>query len=216
MKTIAKTLAVIAAAVAALSAQADVISLSAASGGWMATTPPGAAPNNSYPSPSPIGSVGLAWEAANVGWNSSAGYDASAWSAYAGGWINASGITPFYARKVFNIGGTPLTGSFSLLVDDDSQVWVNGTLVPGLDDHNMGTANPYPSTADISSYLHAGSNVIAFKAHNSAGGGFSVSMGGSVSFEPRAASTDLPEPASLALAGLALTAAFAVRRKRSA
>ncbi len=204
-----QALTLVAAALACAGAQATTTSLNAFSGsGWVAIAPPDAAPNNSYPSPSPIGSVGLVWEAANTGWNSSASYNAAAWAAYAGGWINASGITPFYAREVFTINGTPTSGTFSLLVDDDSQLYVNGALV--LDDHNMGTSNPYSSTVDITSFLHAGDNVVAFKAHNSAGGGFSVSMSGSVSYTPAEA---VPEPTSLALAGLGLFAALSLGRR---
>ncbi|MDD5296995.1 MAG: PEP-CTERM sorting domain-containing protein [Rhodocyclaceae bacterium] len=195
----------------ASSAQANLVSLDASSG-WKATLAPGeSVTNNGYPSPSPIGSVGLTWEAANTGWNSSTSYDASAWSSYSGGWIDAYGTTPFYAREVFHIGGTVTSGTFSLQVDDDSQVWVNGTLVPGLDDHNMGTYNPYPNTADITSYLHSGDNVIAFKAHNSMGGGYSVFvLSGSVSYDAAA----VPEPAMLMLFGAAFAGLVASRRGR--
>lgn len=204
----------LAAAIVSVPAQAAVLSLNAGSGsGWQAITPSTSTPNNSYPSPSPIAGVGLAWEAANVGWNSSASYNTSGWSAYTGGWPNSTGATPFYARLLLNILGTPTSGSFTLQADDDSQAWVNGVLVPGLNDQNQGTYNPYTNTADISSYLHSGNNVIAFKAHNSAGGGYSVfALGGSVNFTP--APVNVLEPGSLALAGLALAVVLGRGRRR--
>jgi len=205
-----------AASFTAISAQADTLLLNAGAGsGWLAIAPPGSFPNNSYPSSSPINSVGGAWEAANVGWNSSASYNPTGWSAYNqtinSGWINGSGITPFYARMVFTLSGTPTAGTFTFGVDDDSQVWVNGTLIPGLNDANGGTNSP--STANIYSYLNSGTNVIAFKAHNSAGGGFSVfSLSGSATYTPSA----VPDAAStMTLIGLALTGMIALQRRRS-
>lgn len=216
MKKLHLILGLLAASAAVVTAQADTISLNSFAGSaWVAITPPGAVPNNSYPSPSPINSVGTAWEAANVGWNSSASYNTAGWAAYNqtanSGWISATGITPFYAREVFTISGTPVSGTFTLGVDDDSQVWVNGTLVPTLNDTNMGTNSA--ATANISSYLVSGQNVIAFKAHNSAGGGFSVfSLSGSVTYTPGQAS--VPDGASTAaLLGGALMGLVALRRR---
>ncbi|MCX6950658.1 MAG: VPDSG-CTERM sorting domain-containing protein [Verrucomicrobia bacterium] len=57
----------------------------------------------------------------------------------------------------------------------------------------------------------SGQNVIAFKAHNSAGGGFSVfAVSGSVSFTPAA----VPDSASTAaLLVLALPGLIALRRR---
>lgn len=211
-----KTIACAMLATISLNAQAGVVSLGLDSGNWKALAPPGSVPNNSYPSPSPIGGVGLAWEAANSGWNSSASYNASAWGTFAGGWINGTGVTPFYARNVFNIAGTATSGTFTLLVDDDSQVWVNGSLIPGLDDHNMGTGGNVngTNTANITAFLHSGDNVIAFKAHNSAGGGFGVyALSGSVNFEP--APVQMPEPATMSLLGLGLAGLLGMRRRKA-
>jgi hypothetical protein len=202
------------AAAALTTAHADTLSLDASSGGWKAIAPPGAATNNSYPSPSPINDVGLVWESTNTGWNSSASYNDASWGSFAGGWVDGTGITPFYARKVFNISGAPTSGTFSLQVDDDSQAWVNGTLV--LDDQNMATFNPYSNTVDITSYLHTGNNVIAFKAHNSAGGGFEVgTLSGTVNFT---AAAPVPEPGTMALtfAGLGLIGGLRRRRAKRA
>ncbi len=96
-----------------------------------------------------------------------------------------------------------------MLVDDDSEVWVNGILVPGLVDDDLNTGSPI--TADISSYLQSGENVIAFLADNSHGGGYNVSDAyGSITYT----SDSTPEPRSLVLAGLGILAVLLMARRR--
>lgn len=194
----------------ATGAQAATLSLDATNGsGWKSYVPASSTPNNTYPSPSPISGVGLVWEGANTGWNSSASYNDAGWAAYAGGWAGLAGATPFYAREVFNIAGTVTSASFTIGVDDDSMVWVNGTIVPALNDQSMGNNGTH--TGNIASYLHSGNNVIAFKAHNSAGGGYAVyGLTGYVNYD--AAPT--PEPGMGLLLGIAAAGLLASRRRQ--
>lgn len=204
-------------AMLAVDARAGVITLNAITdtggNGWVAILPPGAVPNNGYPSPDPIWGVNqdptiAPFEANNAGWNSSPTYDASAWSPYSGSWIDGLGTNPFFARDVVNIPGTPTSGSFTMLVDDDSIVWVNGTLVPGLFDDSGGTGSAM--TADITPYLVSGNNVIAFLADNAAGGGYGVHDAyGEIDYSPA------PEPATFALAGLGIVAVLMGARRRA-
>ena len=199
-------------------ARASTITLNAITdtggNGWVAILPPNAVTNNCYPCSDPISGVNqdptiAPFEANNVGWNSSPTYDASAWTPYSGSWIDAYGTNPFFARDVVNIPGTPTSGTFTMEVDDDSLVWVNGTLVPGLIDESGGTGPA--KTADISSYLVSGNNVIAFLADNAAGGGFAVNDAyGSIDYTP----TGTPEPRSLTLAGLGIAAVLIGARRR--
>lgn len=201
-------------------ASAGTLDISATAGnGWVAILPPDAATNNGYPSPdyldatSQASAAVAAFNANNVGWNSSAAYDASAWTAYDinnshSGWIESTGLNPFFARYVFNINGTSPTGTFTTGVDDDSWVYVNGTLA--FQDNSHGTDGPF--TFSLTPYLQSGQNVIAFVADNSAGGGFGVfAANGSVTFE------DSPEPMSMSLAGLGfLMVVGAARRRKQA
>jgi hypothetical protein len=194
MKILTALPLIVAGLILSSTAQATVISLDAFPGSdWKATVTPESFNNSCYPCASNIYSTGSSWEGSNTGWNSNSSYDDSTWSAYSGG-LPAGVLTPFYARQVFNIGGTIDSGTFSIGVDDDSLVWVNGTLVPGLVDNNMG--NSGVQTADISSYMLTGDNVIAFKAHNSAGGGFGVyGLTGSVEYTAAV----VPEPFTLGI-----------------
>jgi len=123
----------------------------------------------------PIAAVGLDWEAANVGWNTSPAYDdsdAAGWrtpvardeSGYGATlhnnvWADDEGIgqTPAYFRKQFFLSALPIAAwfgsnipnDFSNVVDDDVQIYINGSLV--FDDTD-GQATFYPVT-DILAYL---------------------------------------------------------------
>jgi hypothetical protein len=195
---------------ASTAANAGTVSLDMNSGGWVSNYDATSLdPRNHYGQMPSIETSGAAFEAANPGWRT-LGYNDSAWSAYSGGWVPGDGSrSPMYLRKSFTI-GTPTAGSFYLEVDDDSQVWINNVLVPALDDHS----NSYNGghSADISSFLQAGNNVIAIKADNTPGGGYYIGFSGSVSFSER--QNNVPEPVSLALVGLGLVAAGVAKRKQ--
>lgn len=175
----------------------------------------------------PITTVGLAWEATNAGWNTSLVYDdsnAAGWntpvardeSGYGATlnnniWADAEGIgqTPAYFRKQFFLSvlptaawiGSDLLNDFSNVVDDDVQIYINGSLV--FDDTD-GMATFFPVT-DILSYLHEGANLIAVKAHDS--------VGGNEHFSLVLQAVDVPEPGTLLLA-LSAAAALAISRRR--
>ena len=175
----------------------------------------------------PITAVGLDWEAANVGWNTSPVYDdsdAAGWhtpverdeSGYGATlhnniWADDEGIgqTPAYFRKQFFLSALPtaawfgsnIPNDFSNVVDDDVQIYINGSLV--FDDTD-GQATFYPVT-DILGYLQAGDNLIAVKAHDS--------VGGNEHFSLALQAVDIPEPNGLLLA-LSAAAALAISRRR--
>ena len=197
-----------------ISLHADTIALDPTTdtggNGWMAILAPGAAPVPCCGSNPIAGDSRISgFEAANPGWNSNPSFDTTGWQPYTGGWIDGAGDSPFFGRDVINIPGTVNSATFTMQVDDDSIVWVNGVLVPGLDDESGALSAPL--TADIAPYLVTGDNVIAFVAHNSFGGGFGLyEAHGSIDFTPT------PEPQSLALAGLGMLTLFMVARRRNA
>lgn len=115
-----------------------------------------------------------------AGWDTSASFDDTAWqsatalydvsqylgSGYAGTkaiWTQAGQFsttdTTIWGRTVLNLAAAPQSATLEYGIDDDGDIFVNGALVVG--DHN-GMANG--GVVDISSYLVAGANVIAFTA----------------------------------------------------
>lgn len=164
-----------------------------------------------------IGSVGLAWESTNVGWNTSVAYDDS----NAAGWTNPNLVhtdvstnniwpgdghsgspSPAYFRREFNIGGIPSAGSLDVNVDDDAQVWLNGVLVYS-DSNGIATVT---NGIDVSSKLISGNNLLAIKAYNRQGDAGLIST--------IHVTYTVPEPSTIALLfSGAIGAIFLVRRR---
>lgn len=166
-----------------------------------------------------IGSVGLAWEAANTGWNSSLSYNDLNSNGWHGSifrdadptfnyiWSEGPlffGSTPSYFRTTFVINGTPLSGLLDFYADDDAQIYLNGQLIVN-DVNNTATIQ---FNIDVSPYLVSGVNLIAVKAHDSypfAGPGLNAEA---LAIRLEMIS-EVPEPSSLVLlftgiAGIAL------------
>jgi hypothetical protein len=125
----------------------------------------------------PITSVGLDWEAANRGWNTSLTFDdsdAAGWKSCINNreppyiWVDGpyiNGSSPSYYRKVFELSGTPTSGMLSFGVDDDAIIYINGQLAVS-DTDGFSTDS---SGIDVTPLLVAGTNLIAVKAHDSCG-----------------------------------------------
>jgi hypothetical protein len=123
-----------------------------------------------------ITSVGLSWEVANPGWNTSLTFDdtsAAGWKSAVAPmsphiWVNGNGwngSTPSYYRKIFDLVGTPISGLLSFQVDDDAIIYINGQLVSS-DTNGVKTTR---TGIDVMSSLVQGMNLIAAKAHDSYG-----------------------------------------------
>ena len=211
-RTVTRSLAAAALAVATLgSAHALTVSLDMNSGGWVSNYDATSLdPRVNYGLVPYIETSGANFEAANTGWQN-LGYNDSGWAAYAGGWVPGDGShSPMYLRKTFTL-GTPTGGNFYLEVDDDSIVWINGVIVPGLYDASHGYDGGH--SADITSFLQAGDNVIAIKADNSPGGGYYIGFAGFAQSD--AITANVPEPGTFALLGLGLLGAGLARRRRA-
>jgi hypothetical protein len=178
----------------------------------------------------PLANVGLAWEADHVGWNTSITFDdsdAAGWhtpfprdlARYGSISINSiwaddpqlSGDTPAYFRKVFTLDFEPASASFggdlggvlTTGIDDDIQIYINGTLVYDDQDFSSGVI---PFT-DVTPYLHAGTNLVAAKAQDS--------VGVDEHFEFNLQITPIPEPSPALLIGLGLAALSRWRRRNA-
>jgi PEP-CTERM motif len=190
-------------------ASAAITSLTANSGGWVSNYDATSLdPTANYGSMPPIDTSGANFEAANPAWRT-LGYNDSAWSAYSGGWAPSDGThSPMYLRKVFTIGAAT-SGNFTIIVDDDFQVWVNNIMV--FNDNSQGCCTQ--ANIDLLPFLVTGDNIIAVKADNSPGGGYFIEIGGSINAADFGAT--VPEPGSLALLGLGLMGAVVARRRKS-
>lgn len=160
-------------------------------------------------------------------WNSNAAFDDSAWQTatvlynvgdsipgYVARGIWSSGgqfstsETQVWARMVFNLATLPIDAFVNNGFDDDGDLFINGVQV--VSDHDGMATNSF---ANITSYLVAGNNVIAFTTtDNYPVWGYNHSAWAQV--EARFAS--VPEPAPLALLGLGLGAITLLRRRAKA
>jgi hypothetical protein len=143
-----------------------------------------------------INSVGEPWEGNNIGWNSQLSFDDSS----AAGWNDAvfvfsnprqgpaiwsdgtgrDGQSPAYFRKRFEVGGVPTSALLDLFVDDDAQIYINGSLV--VNDSDGGATSL--SDLVVASALVPGSNLIALKAHDSFGLLENLRVSLAVDFDP--------------------------------
>ncbi len=172
-----------------------------------------------------------AWRVTTVapaaGWNASASFDDSLWqsatvlyevSAYLGaGYAGTQAIwsqggqfstteTLLWGRTVFDLAALPQSATLEYGIDDDGDIFVNGTLV--VSDHN-GIANG--GTADIGAYLVAGANVIAFSAtDNFPSWGYNHAAWMQVEGTVAA----VPEPSTWAMFGLGLGVVGLARLRR--
>jgi hypothetical protein len=151
----------------------------------------------------PIKSVGAAYEAAHPTWKNDPAFDTSTWQL--GTVTNdffwgPNADTPLYTRKLFEVGDDVTNATMILGVDDDAQVYINGVLV--YDDTNGTTSSVGPM--DVTPFVHPGENLIAIKAHDSAGG--SQHLGVSIY-------SDVPEPSALVPILCALAISPCLRRR---
>lgn len=126
--------------------------------------------------------------------------------------------------QIFNITGTPLSGSIRVMADDSTSIWLNGIL---LQSEATSTNNHYRTCSDIppgclistaatvnlTPALRSGRNTLVFGVSQRAGDSFGLDYSGLVN------STEAPEPATYAMLGLGLVLialSGRLRRRRAA
>lgn len=119
--------------------------------------------------------------------------------------------TQMWARFVFNLSSLPLSALLTNGFDDDGDIYINGTLV--VSDHN-GYANN--STADITSYLVLGDNLIAYTVADNYAYWNWYNHSSWVHVDAVAASAPEPETYAMLGLGLGLMGWMAKRKKQQA
>ncbi len=153
-------------------------------------------------------------------WNSNLAFDDSGWQSatelanwtfspakviWSSGGQFSTTETRIWARSTFNLLTLPLSAILNNGFDDDGDIYINGFLV--VSDHNGFASN---STADITSYLVLGDNLVAFTATDNYPV-WGYNHGAAVQVDARFA--EVPEPMSLALLGVGLAGLVALRRR---
>lgn len=173
-------------------------SLTRTDSSWLAIAPAGNQTGQ------PIGTAGAAWESTHPLWKSDLNFSTTGWAPATPGsfgiWTANATDAPAYFRKVLNLGTVPNQVMMMSLVDDDLQLYINGQLVI----NDASTAVSEFGPRDITSYLHAGDNLIAAKVQNM------ITFDG---FSFMAFDT-VPEPGATLAATVALMTLSSRRRQR--
>lgn len=134
------------------------------------------------------------------------------------GFIVVPNGTAITFSESFNLSGSVTFATLSVLADDTTSVWINGTEIASA---NLGGSYPTCSslpigcltgtegifnTAQLAPYLIDGANTISFVVYQEAGSSYGLDYSGAV--------VTTPEPGSLALLGSGLFGLAAIGRRK--